>query len=228
MSHPDLPTRIRSTTILGLVRGGRASMGGDGQVTIDTFIVKAQAHKIRTMHEGRILTGFAGAAADAFTLFERFEDKLNTFKGNLPRAAVEMAKDWRTDRYLRRLDALLAVMDTQHGFILSGTGDIIEPDDGILAIGSGGPYALAAARSLIAFTDQTPHEIVHNAMSIAADICIFTNNQFEIADLGPEGPATLAHVQVSNLKTGAMHGEPVPALEAPQKSLPRNTRTVQK
>ena len=221
MSHPDLPTRIRSTTILGIVRNGVASMGGDGQVTIDTFIVKAQAHKIRTLHEGRVLTGFAGAAADAFTLFERFEDKLNAFKGNLSRAAVEMAKDWRTDRYLRRLDALLAVMDTEHGFILSGTGDIIEPDDGILAIGSGGPYALAAARGLLAFTEQTPHDIVRNAMGIAADICIFTNTQIEIADLGKTGPATVQHVEVSNFKTGSTANTPPVALAPPTRRKPK-------
>src|SRR6187402_237141 len=144
--------RIRSTTILGVRRDGKVALGGDGQVSVGETIMKSNAQKVRTLAGGKLLAGFAGAAADAFTLFERFEEKLERHPGNLSRAAVELAKDWRSDRVLRRLDALLAVADAHHGFIVSGTGELIEPDDGILAIGSGGPYALSAARALVAHT----------------------------------------------------------------------------
>src|SRR6187402_1472973 len=145
--------RIRSTTILGVRRDGKVALGGDGQVSVGETIMKSNAQKVRTLAGGKLLAGFAGAAADAFTLFEKFEEKLKRHPGNLSKAAVELAKDWRSDRVLRRLEALLAVTDSEHSFVISGTGDIIEPDDGILAIGSGGSYALAAARALVANTD---------------------------------------------------------------------------
>jgi ATP-dependent HslUV protease subunit HslV len=144
--------------------------------------MKSNAQKVRTMHGGKLLAGFAGAAADAFTLFEKFEEKLERYPGNLQRAAVELAKDWRSDRVLRRLEALLAVSDKDHGFIISGTGDIIEPDDGILAIGSGGSYALAAARALIANTDLPPREIVKRGLEIAAEICVYTNANITVLE----------------------------------------------
>jgi ATP-dependent HslUV protease subunit HslV len=144
--------------------------------------MKSNAQKVRLMREGRLVAGFAGAAADAFTLFEKFEEKLERHSGQLPRAAVELAKDWRSDRVLRRLEALLAVADGTHGFIISGTGDVIEPDDGILAIGSGGPYALAAARALLHNTDMQPREIVQRSLEIAGEICIYTNAQITVIE----------------------------------------------
>jgi ATP-dependent HslUV protease subunit HslV len=144
--------------------------------------MKSNAQKVRTMHGGKLLAGFAGAAADAFTLFEKFEEKLERYPGNLQRAAVELAKDWRSDRVLRRLEALLAVSDKDHGFIISGTGDIIEPDDGILAIGSGGSYALAAARALVENTDLPPREIVKRGLEIAAEICVYTNANITVLE----------------------------------------------
>ena len=177
------------TTILGIVREGQAALGGDGQVTFDDTVMKQGSVKIRRLHEGTVLAGFAGAAADAFTLFERFEEKLETYKGNLQRAVVELAKDWRTDRFLRRLEALLVCVDTEHAFIVSGNGDIIEPDDGIAAIGSGGAYALAAARALDMAAPGTPlKEVVDRALHIAADICIYTNDRISLMTLpGEEG-----------------------------------------
>jgi ATP-dependent HslUV protease subunit HslV len=162
--------RVRSTTILGVRRDGKVALGGDGQVSVGETIMKSNAQKVRALAGGKLLAGFAGAAADAFTLFEKFEEKLQRHPGNLSKAAVELAKDWRSDRVLRRLEALLAVTDSERGFIISGTGDIIEPDDGILAIGSGGSYALAAARALLTNTDLSPREIVQRGLSIAADI----------------------------------------------------------
>ena len=167
--------RVRSTTILAVRRGGQVALGGDGQVTVGQTVMKSNAQKVRTLHGGKLLAGFAGAAADAFTLFEKFEEKLERYPGNLQRAAVELAKDWRSDRVLRRLEALLAVTDREHGFVISGTGDIIEPDDGILAIGSGGSYALAAARALLDATKLPAREIAERALAIAGDICIYTN-----------------------------------------------------
>ena len=164
------------------VRGGVA-VGGDGQVSIGQTIVKAGAKKVRKLYHDRVLAGFAGAAADAFTLFSRFEAKLEEYRGNLPRAAVELAKDWRTDRILRRLEALLAVVDREHSFIVSGTGDVIEPDDGLIGIGSGGPYALAAARALIAHTDLDAKAVVTEAMRIAATICVYTNDHLTVETL---------------------------------------------
>src|SRR5436305_12239809 len=164
--HRPLPT-IYATTILAVRRGNKVALGGDGQVTVGETVMKSKAVKVRTMHGGKILAGFAGAAADAITLFEKFEEKLERFPGNMPRAAVELAKDWRGDRVLRRLEALLVVAARPHGFVISGTGELIEPDDGILAIGSGGSYALAAARALLVNTELPPGAIVRQAMEIA-------------------------------------------------------------
>lgn len=179
--------RMHATTILGIVKGGRAAMGGDGQVTFGETVMKKGSTKIRRLREGSVLAGFAGTAADSFTLFERFEEKLETYKGNLQRAAVELAKEWRTDRYLRRLEALLACVDTERAFILSGTGDIIEPDDGIVAIGSGGAYALAAARALqSADPDMDVETVVDRALHIAADICVYTNDEISLLSLPVE------------------------------------------
>lgn len=174
--------RVRSTTILGVRRDGKVALGGDGQVSVGETIMKSNAMKVRTLAGGKLLAGFAGAAADAFTLFEKFEEKLQRHPGNLSKAAVELAKDWRSDRVLRRLEALLAVTDTERGFIISGTGDIIEPDDGVLAIGSGGTYALAAARALIANTDLSPSEIVRKGLMIASDICVYTNSNITVLE----------------------------------------------
>ncbi|MGQ0650591.1 MAG: ATP-dependent protease subunit HslV [Gemmatimonadaceae bacterium] len=178
---PNRP-RIRSTTILSVRLDGKLALGGDGQVTMGNTVTKANAQKVRTLAGGRVLAGFAGAAADAFTLFEKFEEKLERYPGNLSKAVVELAKEWRSDRVLRRLEALLAVADRQHSFLISGTGDIIEPDDGILAIGSGGPYALSAARALVAHTSLTPTEIVRKSLEIAADICIYTNQHITVVE----------------------------------------------
>ncbi len=174
-----LPT-VHATTVLCVRHRGQVAMAGDGQVTIGTTVVKAGARKVRKLYQDRVLAGFAGAAADAFTLFGRFEGRLEEFRGNLARAVVELAKDWRTDRVLRRLEALLAVADRDDGFIVSGTGDIIEPDDGLIGIGSGGPYALAAARALVAHSDLDAKSIAAEAMRIAAGICIYTNEQVTV------------------------------------------------
>ena len=178
----SLPT-IRATTILAVRFDGRVALGGDGQVTVGETVMKANAHKVRVLRGGRILGGFAGAAADALTLFEKFEEKLERFPTTLPRAAVELAKEWRSDRVLRRLEALLAVADAEHGLIISGTGEVIEPDDGILAIGSGGPYALAAARALRKNTTLEPKDIVQRGLEIAGEICIYTNTNITVLDL---------------------------------------------
>ena len=176
--------KVRSTTILSVRRNGQVALGGDGQVTVGQTVMKSNAQKVRALHGGKLLAGFAGAAADAFTLFEKFEEKLERYPGNLPRAAVELAKDWRSDRVLRRLEALLAVTDREHSFVISGTGDIIEPDDGILAIGSGGSYALAAARALLQNTDLSPREIVSRGLEIAAEICVYTNANITVLEPG--------------------------------------------
>ena len=175
--------RTRATTILCVRRDGRVALGGDGQVTVGDTVMKANATKVRTLKGGKILAGFAGAAADSFTLFEKFEEKLERHPGNLPRAAVELAKDWRSDRVLRRLEALLVVADREHGYLISGSGELIEPDDGILAIGSGGSYALAAARALLQSTSLAPRDIVEQALRIAADICVYTNSHISILEL---------------------------------------------
>jgi ATP-dependent HslUV protease, peptidase subunit HslV len=174
---------IYATTILSVRRGDKVALGGDGQVTVGDTVMKSHAVKVRSMRNGKILAGFAGAAADAMTLFEKFEEKLERFPANMPRAAVELAKDWRSDRVLRRLEALLVVADREHGFIISGTGELIEPDDGILAIGSGGSYALAAARALVVNTELPPSVIVQHAMEIAGDICVYTNRNITVLEL---------------------------------------------
>ena len=178
----------RSTTVLAVRKDGRVAMGGDGQVTMGETIVKGSARKVRALKDGRILAGFAGAVADAFTLFEKLEEKLERYPANLTKAVVELAKDWRTDRYLRRLNALLAVADGDHLFLVSGTGDVIEPDDEILAIGSGGSYALSAARALQRHSDLDAKGIVQEALSIAGEICIYTNQDIVVLELpGGEG-----------------------------------------
>lgn len=174
---------IRSTTILSVRRGGHLAMGGDGQVTMGESIVKTKARKIRRLYNDKIVAGFAGSTADALSLFSRFEQKLEEYHGNLSRSVVELAKDWRTDRALRHLEALLLVGDDKSTYLVSGNGDVIEPDDGIVAIGSGGPYALAAARALAKHTQMNAREIVQEAMHLAGDICIFTNDQVVIEEL---------------------------------------------
>ncbi|PYO25981.1 MAG: HslU--HslV peptidase proteolytic subunit [Gemmatimonadetes bacterium] len=176
-------TRIHSTTILAVRRDGHVALGGDGQVTLGDTVMKANANKVRALKGGKILAGFAGASADAFTLFEKFEEKLERYPGNLPRAAVELAKDWRSDRVLRRLEALLVVADKEHGYVISGSGELIEPDDGVLAIGSGGNYALAAARALLQQSKLSPKDIVQRSLEIAADICVYTNAHITILEL---------------------------------------------
>lgn len=175
--------RIRSTTVLGLIRDGKAVLGADGQVTVGQTVMKHHSRKVRKMYRGTVLAGFAGSAADAFTLSEKFEAKLEEYRGNFERAAVELAKDWRTDKYLRRLEALLAVVNSEKALIISGTGDVIEPDDGIVAIGSGGSYALAAARMLLRHTDMPARAIVEESLRTAADICIYTNSNIVIEEL---------------------------------------------
>lgn len=174
---------MHSTSIIGLRLKGKAAIGGDGQVSFENTILKQNAKKLRKLRDGTILAGFAGASADAFTLFERFESKIEEFRGNLPRAAVELAKDWRMDRYLRRLEALLAVLDKEHALIISGNGDVIEPDDGIVAIGSGGPYALAAARALLEYSNLDARGVVEKSLQIASGICVFTNDKISIEEL---------------------------------------------
>ncbi len=176
-------TTIRATTVLGLIRNGKAVLGADGQVTVGNTVMKHHSKKIRKMYKGSVLAGFAGSAADAFTLSEKFEARLEEYRGNFQRAAVELAKEWRTDKYLRRLEALLAVVNNEQALIISGTGDVIEPDDGIVAIGSGGSYALAAARMLMKHTDLSAREIVEEGLRTAAEICIYTNNNIVIEEL---------------------------------------------
>ena len=175
--------KMHGTTILSVRRGNRVVIGGDGQVTLGDTMMKGNARKVRRLHEDQVIAGFAGGTADAFTLFERFEGKLQKHHGNLTRAAVELSKDWRTDRMLRRLEALLAVADASASLILSGTGDVIEPEEGIMAIGSGGPYAKAAARALLQETDLDARTIVEKSLHIAADICIYTNRELTIEEL---------------------------------------------
>src|SRR5438105_11420637 len=175
--------RLRATTILAVRHRGGVAIGGDGQVTLGNIVMKGDADKIRRLHGGKVLTGFAGAAADAFALLERFEAKLKDFQGNVPRAATELAKDWRMDRALRRLEALLIVMDRDSLLVLSGTGDVIQPTDGVAAIGSGGAFAQAAARALMAHSDLTAAQIVRTGLEIAADLCIYTNRNIEVDEL---------------------------------------------
>jgi ATP-dependent HslUV protease subunit HslV len=178
--------RIRSTTILGMVREGRAALGGDGQVTAGGVILKANARKTRTLAGGTVLAGFAGSAADGLQLFERFETRLEACHGNLRRAAVELAKEWRSDRILRRLDAQLAAVSTEAALLLSGNGDVVEPDDGIIGIGSGGAFAVAACRALLRHANLPPADCVREALAIAAEICVYTGEIGEILTLPPE------------------------------------------
>jgi len=175
---------FHGTTIVSVRRGGQVAMGGDGQVTLGNVVVKATARKVRRLYNDRILAGFAGATADAFTLFERFESKLEKHQGNLLRSAVELAKDWRTDRMLRRLEAMLAVADREASLLITGTGDVLEPERGIVAMGSGGSYAQAAAIALLDNTDLAPADIVKKSLEIAGDICIYTNHNLVIEELG--------------------------------------------
>ncbi|MEM7467350.1 MAG: ATP-dependent protease subunit HslV [Pseudomonadota bacterium] len=178
--------RIRSTTILSVRRPNQVVIGGDGQVSLGETVLKGNARKVRRLYHEKVIAGFAGGTADAFTLFERFEAKLEKHQGNLMRSAVELAKDWRTDRMLRRLEALLAVADKEYSLIISGTGDVIEPEDSVMAIGSGGNYATAAARALIQNTDMSAEEIVEKGLKIAGDICVYTNNNVVIEALDIE------------------------------------------
>jgi len=174
---------IKSTTIICIRHKGQIAMAGDGQVTMGQTILKQTAQKTRRLYKGNILAGFAGATSDAFALFSRFEAKLEEYRGNLSRAAIELAKDWRLDRALRRLEALMIVADKDSSFLISGTGDVVEPDDGIIAIGSGGPFALAAARALIRHTNLSAKEVVLEAMKISSEICVYTNNQITVEEL---------------------------------------------
>ncbi len=175
---------FHGTTILSVRRGAQVAMGGDGQVTLGQIVIKGTARKVRRLHRDQVLAGFAGATADAFTLFERFEAKLEKHQGNLVKSAIELTKDWRTDRVLRRLEAMLAVADTQSSLIITGNGDVLEPEFGIIAIGSGGAYAQSAARALIEHTDKPAAEVVKAALTIAGDLCIYTNQHHTIETLG--------------------------------------------
>jgi ATP-dependent HslUV protease, peptidase subunit HslV len=172
--------QYHGTTILSVRRGRRVALGGDGQVTLGNIVIKASARKVRTLYQGRILAGFAGGTADAFTLFERFEEKLDKHQGNLLRSAVELAKDWRTDRMLRRLEAMLAIADAENSLVITGNGDVLEPEQGIVAIGSGGAYAQSAARALLENTELSPEQIVSKSLQIAGDLCIYTNQSHVI------------------------------------------------
>jgi ATP-dependent HslUV protease subunit HslV len=174
---------IRSTTVLGVIKDGKAVLGADGQVTLGNTVMKGNAKKVRTLYNGEVLAGFAGATADAFTLLQRFEEKLETHRGNLQRASIELAKDWRTDRFLRKLEAMMIVMNKSNVFLISGTGDVIEPEENIIAIGSGGNYAYAAASALINHSQLSAREIVVESLKIAANICIYTNHNFVIEEL---------------------------------------------
>ncbi len=188
MQTPHDPTGWHGTTILCVRRGGQVAMAGDGQVTLGQTVIKGNARKVRRIgDDGRVIAGFAGATADAFTLLERLEAKLERHPGQLERACVELAKDWRTDRYLRRLEAMMAVADADHSFTLTGTGDVLEPEDGVIAIGSGGNYALAAARALLEIEGLTPEEIARRSMRIAAEICVYTNHSVIIETIGSAG-----------------------------------------
>jgi ATP-dependent HslUV protease subunit HslV len=185
---PSKPRRLtRSTTVLAVRHGGRVAMGADGQVTMGEVVVKTTARKVRPLKDGKILAGFAGAVADAFTLFEKLEEKLDRFPANMQKAVVELAKDWRKDRYLRRLDALLAVADADHLYMVSGLGDVIEPDDDVIAIGSGGAYALAAARALKEHSGLDAPTIVRRSLEIAGKICIYSNQDIVVLELGEAG-----------------------------------------
>ena len=180
--------RLRATTVIAVRKDGRTALGGDGQVTMGDTVVKTTAMKVRELKGGQVLAGFAGAVADAFALFEKLEEKLERYPGNLTRALVELAKDWRTDRYLRRLNALLVVADRDRVFMISGEGDVIQPDDDVVAIGSGGPYALAAARALSRYSELDAAGVVKEALRIAGEICIYSNNEVTVLELGESTP----------------------------------------
>ncbi|MEA2031408.1 MAG: ATP-dependent protease subunit HslV [candidate division Zixibacteria bacterium] len=176
--------KTRSTTIIGLIHNGHAAIAGDGQITLDDTVLKTHSNKIRSMYDGKILSGFAGTAAEALALYELLEGKVDEYSGNLPKAAVELAKQWRTDKVLQKLEAVIVVTDGKHIFLVSGNGDVVEPDDGIIAIGSGGPYALAAARAILSINQRmTAEKIVLKALEIASEICIYTNNQITVETL---------------------------------------------
>lgn len=177
--------QFHGTTIVSVRRGQHVALGGDGQVTLGHIVIKGSARKVRRLYQNKILAGFAGGTADAFTLFERFEGKLEKHQGNLMRCAIELAKDWRTDRALRRLEAMLAVADSQHSLIITGNGDVLEPEHGLVAIGSGGAYAQAAALALLHNTELAPREIISKALTIAGDLCIYTNQYHTIEELNP-------------------------------------------
>lgn len=177
--HPE----VRSTTVIGMIKDGKAALGSDGQVSFNNTVMKHTTKKVRKLYNDKIMVGFAGGTADAFTLLERFEEKLDTHRGNLYRASIELAKDWRTDRYLRKLEAMLIAMDKNKLLLISGTGDVVEPDDNIITIGSGGMYALSAARALNKYTDLSAREIVEESLKIASDICIYTNSHLTIEEL---------------------------------------------
>jgi len=174
---------IRSTTVIGVIRDGKAALGSDGQMTLGNTVLKHSTRKIRRLYQGKLVAGFAGATADAVTLLDRFEEKLEAYNGKLDRAAVELARDWRTDKYLRRLEAMLAIVSNDKALIISGTGDVIEPEDSIVAIGSGSMYALAAARALMKHSGLSAKDIVHESLKIAADICIYTNDHIVIEEV---------------------------------------------
>jgi ATP-dependent HslUV protease subunit HslV len=178
--------QFHGTTILAVRRDGRVAVGGDGQVSIGDTVMKAKSTKVRALKGGKVLAGFAGSVADALTLYEKFEEKLDRYPGNLPRAAVELAKDWRSDRILRRLEALLVVAGLEHSFLVSGSGELIEPDDGVVAVGSGGNYAVAAARALLPIEGHDARDIAQRALEIAADICVYTNRHITILELPGE------------------------------------------
>ncbi|MHB8151099.1 MAG: ATP-dependent protease subunit HslV [Desulfobulbia bacterium] len=186
LHQEEQTVKIRSTTIIAVRHKGEVALAGDGQVSLGNTIMKHEARKVRRLYEGKVITGFAGATADAFTLFDRLEQKLEQYNGNLMRSAVELAKDWRTDKMLRKLEAFLVAVDKHHSLLLSGTGDVIEPDDGILAIGSGGPYAQAAAKGLVAHSELSAEEICREAMRIAASICIYTNDRITVEKMAAE------------------------------------------
>jgi ATP-dependent HslUV protease subunit HslV len=183
MPEPADAPKFRSTTIIAVRRDGKAAMAGDGQVSLGQTILKDKAKKVRRLSEGNVVVGFAGATADAFALLERLEAKVKEHRGSLSRAAVELAKDWRTDRYLRRLEAMILAMNAQHTFLISGTGDVIEPDDGVIAIGSGGMYALSAGRALLRHTELSAAEIARRALEIAGEICVYTNAQIVLEEV---------------------------------------------
>lgn len=182
---PEVPV-FHGTTIVAARKGTHVAIGGDGQVSFGQTVLKAKAKKVRRLHDGKVLAGFAGSTADALTLFERFEAKLKEHGGQLVRSAVELAKEWRTDRYLRRLEAMLLVADRERTLVITGNGDVLDPEEGVAAIGSGGPMALSAARALVRFTDQNPRQLVENALKIASETCIYTNSEITIEELGHE------------------------------------------